>query len=85
MNNQELPDALKPYAQAIEAFGWSRFIPRYELASPEQQEAMRIAIWNADQAVENMMGELDIDKADAASLFLEISQPLWNLQEGKDG
>ena len=81
MNNQELPDALKPYAQTIEPFGWSRFIQRYESASPKQQKAWRTVISNADRSVENLMDECDIDRTEAYSLFLEISQPLLNSTE----
>lgn len=81
MDNYELPDALKPYAQTIEAFGWSRFIPRYEMASPEQQEKWRIAIWEADQSIENLMQELDVDRDTAASLFRDITYPPQSLKD----
>ena len=78
MDSYELPDALKPYAQTIEAFGWSRLIPRYDSASSEQQETWRIVIWKADQSIENLMQELGIDRDAAVSLFLDISQPPQN-------
>ena len=78
MGISDLPGELQPYAQTIEAFGWSRFMRRYELATPEQQEGMRLAIWNADQAIENLMRELDCDRNTAAGLFLDISRPLLN-------
>ena len=81
MNSRELPDALKPYAQVIEVFGWNRFIPRYELASPEKQEKWRMAIWEAAQGIQRMAQELDIDEDTAAKLFHEITYPLQGDQE----
>ena len=83
MESQELPDALRPYAQAIEAFGWSRFIARYEAANPEQQEGMRMAIWMAAQTIENVMQELSIDRAEAAGVLAELFPQLAKLSDTK--
>ena len=75
MDSDRLPEELRPYAQTIEAFGWDRFISRYELASAEQRETWRIAIWKADQSIESLMEEIDVDRDTAAHLFWDISHP----------
>ncbi|MDO8635567.1 MAG: hypothetical protein Q7R34_04875 [Dehalococcoidia bacterium] len=81
MDKGELPDELKKFADVIEILGFDRGLTWYGSASLERQQRFRLALWKAQQSMNELQEELGVkDPKVFADLYSDLLHATLGMQ-----